>query len=247
MKTIRSVNEGILNDEGGVASVAMVDSGFSALPPYAVMHGVNRNDSTAHGDRTLSVFTALDKTHPLPNLVLNLSCYDPSAGYGGLMKAFEMLPDSDILSVSISWKDDIKEIRDLLESKFKTVCVPCSDWRLPYPALYGFTVKCSFVDDARADYCIDPNPAWRGNSYAVPAVARLLSYGVPMDEIASGDGTPVTELFKDCNVLLRERNASMRRKMSCPHCHRYMRSGKTQGFVTVDLEECPYCGMPLKG
>lgn len=85
-------------------TVSIIDSGFYKIPEYAKIYGFNKNPTHQHGNRILSIFTALDKTYPIDNLSLNLSCYNPADGYGGLLFAIEKLPDSDILSMSISWK-----------------------------------------------------------------------------------------------------------------------------------------------
>ncbi len=245
---IRGVDVGKLTDDGRHVSVALVDSGFTRLPPYAVMHGGNRVSDTRHGDRVLAVFTALDGKHPLANLGLNLACYDRVSGYAGLARALSVLPDCDILSISIAWRDDDPTVRGLLESKFKTVCVPYPNPSLPYPAAYGFTTTCSLSNEPLSDWSICPNPDWRGNSYAVPAVARLLCYGVPLGELSSDSGIPASELFADCRAgVFSASSGKAAGKMACPHCHRFLRDGRTHGFMVVDSGSCPYCGLPLFG
>lgn len=246
---ISRIRSGLLSDDRHRVSVAMVDSGFVHVPSYAVVHGANYTSGTQHGDRMLSIFTALDRLHPLVNLKLHLACYNPATGYNGLVDALRMLPDCDILSISISWRDDNPIVRESMQRKFKTICVPFSI-ELPYPCEYDFTTTCSNRDDSRADYSIRPNPEWHGNSYAVPAMARLLAYGMDMDElVAFGDsGESVESLFADCvnGVAVPEPDGDILPGiMTCPHCHRHMKSERTHGFVKINADRCPYCGLPF--
>ena len=85
-------------------SVSIIDSGFSHIPKYAKIYGYNNSINHNHGDKVLSVFTALDKNFPLSNLTLNLVSYNPNTEYQGLIKALKSLPYADILSISIAWK-----------------------------------------------------------------------------------------------------------------------------------------------
>lgn len=84
-------------------SVSIIDSGFSYIPKYAQIYGRNNSLNSSHGDKVLSVFTALDVKFPIPNLKLNLVSYNPSTEYAGLIKALKLLPHSDILSISMAW------------------------------------------------------------------------------------------------------------------------------------------------
>jgi len=243
---IENIDVSRLVDDGRKTIVGMVDSGFSKLPSYAVLHGAGHQSGTEHGDRVLAVFTALDRKFPLQNLELHLSCYDPKTGYDGLAYALSLLPECDILSISLSWKDDDVRIRSMLSSRFGKVCAPYSWDDLPYPASYSFVTSCSNGDNPNADWSICPNAEWNGNSYAVPAVARLMAHGI--DKPDHADGMPVAELFSDCGKGIAVLGGKSRAgKMSCPHCHRFIRNGRTHGFMVTDFESCPYCGLPLAG
>lgn len=242
---IERIDENFLADKGNNVSVAIIDSGFPRIPAYAKVYGANYRSSIGHGDRILSIFTALDERHPLSGLKLNLACYSTSMGYGGLINALKMLPESDILSISISWRDDNEEIRSLIERKFKIICVPYSDSSIPYPGAYGFTITCSNVENPHANYCIRPHGAWRGNSYAVPAIARLMCYGIDLNHV-SNEGVLVEELFGNCVNGVKETKTYKPGKQLCQHCHRYMRDPKTHGYIVIENGTCPYCGFPLK-
>ena len=242
---ITSINADLLADHGKKIRVGMVDSGFSLLPSYATLHGTNYHNGTEHGDRMLSIFTALDRKYPLNGLELHVSCYNPQTSYDGLAYSLSLLPDCDILSISMSWKDDDVRVHNMLSTRFGHVCVPYSWDDLPYPASYDSMITCSNNDNPNADWSICPNQAWKGNSYAVPAIARLLAHGNE-SPVNDENGIPVEELFAECKkgvaVVDRKSKAG---KMSCPHCHRFIRSSKTHGFILTDAEDCPYCGMPL--
>ena len=247
---IEDIDENRLADDGRRVSVALVDSGFSRIPDYAVMHGSTRSAGSEHGDRILSIFTAFDKRHPLAGLVLHLACYNPATGYDGLLSALRMLPPCDILSMSILWRDDSTEIRREMEEKFGAACVPFpSNPSLQYPAKYPFTTTCSNTPNENADYCIRPNSEWRGNSYAVPAIARLMAHGY-FDRGCQGSSVPAQDAFSACrNGVGAVDSASSRPRagiMACPHCHRHMRSRRTNGFIVLERgTPCPYCGKPL--
>lgn len=62
---ITSINADLLADHGKKIRVGIIDSGFSLLPSYATLHGTNYHNGTEHGDRMLSIFTALDRKYPL--------------------------------------------------------------------------------------------------------------------------------------------------------------------------------------
>ena len=130
---IDSVDGSRLLDDGRTVSVAMIDSGFSSIPEYATMHGSNNASGVKHGNRVLSIFTAPDKMFPLTGMRLHLACYNPMTGYDGLVWAVGILPKCDILSVSMSWKDNVDELRVAIGRKFGMVCAPWSkDKNLPY-------------------------------------------------------------------------------------------------------------------
>ena len=238
----------MLSDPGRRISVALVDSGFSFMPSYAKMHGARGASSSEHGDRILSIFSALDRAHPLSGLELHLSCYNPSSGYDGLARAISILPDADILSISLSWRDDSRRIAELLKRKFGMACVPSARNGMEYPGEYDFCTSCSDSDDGNADWCIRPNPEWNGNSYAVPAIARLMCYGVRISDLLSDDGTPVEDVFSDCRNKPSMKNMYGKAgKQVCNHCGRHVRDPKTHGFMVMDAgTPCPYCGFPLQ-
>lgn len=240
---ILSIDADLLTDHGRDVSVAIVDSGFSVIPSYATLHGERARGSRGHGDRILSIFSSLDWRFPLNGLKLHLACYSPSSGYAGLASALESLPDCDILSISMLWKDDDETTRRLLERKFGKVCCPCSNGLLRHPSSYGFTLTCSKTERRTADFCIDPNPEWTGNSYAVPAVARLLAHGIDLRN--TGNGIAVQELFAPCRNGVRVKEQDhVPEKRKCPHCQRYLRNGRN-GFATPKSGICPYCGLPI--
>ena len=103
---IEKISEKFLLNNNNRISVSIIDSGFYNIPEYATIYGFNKNPSHYHGNRVLSIFRALDKKYPISNLKLNLSCYDSKDDYSGLFNAIYKLPESDILSISISWKED---------------------------------------------------------------------------------------------------------------------------------------------
>lgn len=242
----------LLNVENNVV-VSIVDSGFSFIPTYAKLFSTSNTGKIEHGNRILSIFSALDEKYPINGLKLNLSCYNPSTGYDGLRNAIKVLPHSDILSLSMLWKDNDKGLMNLLLEKANVVLVPfATSSELMYPACYGFTNTCSNHNNDEADYSICPNRHWVGNSYAVPAMARLLAYGKGIEFLTgSGKGIAVYELFKKCSLLEPVRGASNSDahsfgKKRCPYCHRHIRNSITHGFTSGDIESCPYCGLPLK-
>ena len=246
---IDSVDGSRLLDDGRTVSVAMIDSGFSSIPKYATMHGSNNASGVKHGNRVLSIFTAPDKMFPLTGMRLHLACYNPMTGYDGLVWAVGILPKCDILSVSMSWKDNVDELRVAIGRKFGMVCAPWSkDKGLPYPGEYGLAVTCSNTENENADYCIAPNAGWRGNSYAVPAIARLFAHGY-FDRSDSGTTLAVDNLFSACKDRVMAMTASHSGQagiMACPNCHRYMRSMNNGGFIVLERgTPCPYCGSLL--
>ena len=246
---IDSVDGSRLLDDGRTVSVAMIDSGFSSIPEYATMHGSNNASGVKHGNRVLSIFTAPDKMFPLTGMRLHLACYNPMTGYDGLVGAVGILPKCDILSVSMSWKDNVDELRVAIGRKFGMVCAPWSkDKNLPYPGEYGLAVTCSNTENENADYCIAPNAGWRGNSYAVPAIARLFAHGY-FGRSGSGEMLAVDSLFSACKdgvTVMTASHSGQAGIMACPNCHRYMRSMNNGGFIVLERgTPCPYCGSLL--
>lgn len=219
-------------------SVSIIDSGFKNIPSYAKLYGLNKNPDHQHGNRILSIFTALDKKYPISGLSLNLSCYNSNDGYLGLLNAIQRLPYSDILSISISWKDDNKEIYHALKQKANIICVPYSiGSSTPYPALYNEMITCSNTNNDYANYSICPNPDWSGNSYAVPAIARLLCYN---DKIVNDkNGIKIKELFNIQPIVYEEKKII--KELSCPFCKRILRT-KFHTLMIQKPEYCPYCG-----
>lgn len=242
---ITNVRQDFLADHGRKISVSIVDGGFNGIPQYARIWGGNPYPGHQHGNRILSIFTALDKAHPLQNLELNLSCYDPKTKYDGLAKALGMLPKTDILSISMAWKDDIPEIKELLREKAGIVLAPVpNDPKAAYPSSYKFTVKCSDSHGTVADYCISPFPEWKGSSYAVPAMARLLCYG---NGPWINTGIPILDLFSQCKKVIPgsahiEKGIPL---LKCPHCARRLVNPMTHAYYAEKPEKCPYCSRPL--
>lgn len=199
-----------------------------------------------HGNRILSIFTSLDQQFPIPNLTLNLSCYDVNTGYEGLIQALKRLPESDILSLSLSWKEHNQQLYDLLFKKAKIICVPYSDGTVnPYPSIYDNVIKCSNVIDSRADYSICPVSNWNGNSYAVPAIARLLSYNKQIKN--DNNGIKVDQLFKNYNahILNVKNNEKNNNKiLKCSFCLKNLKT-KQHTYIKEMPSKCPYCGQKL--
>lgn len=242
---ILSVSRDSLVDKGKNISVAIIDGGFDRIPSYARVIGENKSPLHEHGNKILSIFTALDLKYPIKNLELYLCCYDNSTGYSGIISLLETIPKCDIISLSLAWKDYHPELHSTLISKATRIFVPCSvGTERPYPALYGPTMtRCSTAIDPMADFCINPVPEWKGNSFAVPAIARLVAHGfrTPTSE---EDSVSVEELFQS----LQKKKASPTTKETtqfpivCKHCNRKI---VTRAFVPVTKkpDRCPYCGM----
>lgn len=65
--------------------------------------------------------------------------------------------------------------------KADKICVPFSkNGETPYPSLYENVITCSYTDNTEADYSINPVNEYKGNSFAVPAIARLLASDVKL-------------------------------------------------------------------
>lgn len=227
-------------------SVSIIDSGFSYIPKYAKILGYNEKINNSHGDKVLSVFTALDKYYPLPNLTLNLVSYNPNTEYKGLIKALKLLPHSDILSLSIAWASHNEQVKNLLFEKADKICVPYSENSdNPYPSKYDGVITCSYTNNQKADYSINPIGEYKGNSFAVPAIARLLAYRINIEN--NNYGTPIFDLFKHYNEV---KNNSVNinnyvKLLECPYCGKKLRNKYYTPLKQLP-EKCPYCGLYLK-
>lgn len=240
-----------LKDHGRPVSVSIVDSGFSSIPSYARVFGRNPNPSHPHGNRVLSIFTALDAQFPIGKLSLNLSCYHTKDGYEGLEYAIGLLPESDILSLSLSWKDDNRKLQGLLFKKASIVlAADGAGTSRPYPSAYGGIQSCASYSSTGGVFSICPVPQWRGNSYAVPAIARLMAYG--SDGRLWDDGEHlndahirVQDLFSGAirGIQMKERTFDDRPSavITCRHCLRVIRDEKNE-LVSKPPSKCPYCG-----
>ncbi len=245
---IDRVSPSILEPSLSSVSVGIVDSGFFEPPSYAVIHNRNLRPRHPHGNRVLGVFTALDSSHPIPGLSLHLAAYDEESTYSGLAEAINSLPHCDILSVSIAWRDNRIDIRNLMREKADKILVAFSaHTATPYPSKWGSPFQsCSQSENAEADWSINPCSELIGNSYAVPAIARLMAYG---HELSSGndDGIAVEELFLESSAAAEayysdntpaERNY---KSLNCPHCHRSFLDAANTPMQSFP-EKCPYCG-----
>lgn len=245
---INKILPSLLQDNGKPVSVSIIDSGFSYIPSYAKIYGYNNILNCQHGDKVLSVFTALDKSYPIKNLTLNLVCYNPKTEYKGLINALKLLPHSDILSISIAWKQHNEQIKKLLFDKANIICVPYSkNGKTPFPSSYNGVITCSYMENCNADYSIHPISQFRGNSFAVPAIARLLAYGHNYIENNS-NGVFVSDLFKQhhSNQKNYESNNGIKFKtMRCRGCNNELRD-KNHILLREYPESCPYCGIKLK-
>ena len=227
-------------------SVSIIDSGFSHIPKYAKIYGCNNSINHEHGDKVLSVFTALDYNYPLSNLTLNLVSYNPNTEYKGLIKALKLLPHSDILSISIAWASHNEQVKNLLFEKADKICVPFSKYSdNPFPSLYDGVITCSYLDNTQADYSINPVAEYKGNSFAVPAIARLLAYKMDIKE--DKNGKSIVDLFKYYNQLkYSTKNINEENKiLKCNFCNKDLRS-KYNTLLKQLPSRCPYCGMYLK-
>ena len=238
----------MLADRGQAVSVGLVDSGFSWMPPYAVLHGLNPVPSHRHGNRVLSVFAAPDSSYPLSGLSLHLACFLQKDGYVGLMRALDSLPHVDILSISLSWEDDRRDVKDALLAKANMIFAPhTSGDSHPYPAAYKGIVTCSCVEEKSATYCIRPVGAWSGHSYAVPAMARIAAHYGAYDirDSSEADAVPVGELFSPA-VSMRPavQEPAGRKALVCEKCGRTLMN-RDCTLMAEKPSRCPYCGLPL--
>ena len=246
---VTSIPERYLADRSRRVSVSMLDSGFMGMPSYAVMHGPNPDPGHRHGNRMLSIFTALDGKWPHHGISLHLACYRPSDGYAGLEKAISMLPHTDILSLSLAWRDDVPSVMEVLRSKADVILVPMPNTTsVKDPAAYAFTSTCCNGYDANANWCLSPNPAWKGNSYAVPAMARILCHGNGKPLAWEGNAISVQEMFSSCGSY--QEPVKMGGKPSpivkCMHCRHEMRDPYTSRPMDHIPEKCPYCGRKMQ-
>lgn len=243
---INKILPNILQDDNKPVSVSIIDSGFSYIPSYGKIYGYNDTTNCKHGDKVLSVFTALDLCYPIKNLTLNLVSYNAKTEYRGLIKALNLLPQSDILSISIAWKEDKEQIKKLLFEKANIICVPYSKKsEIPYPSLYEGVITCSYINNPDADFSISPINQFKGNSFAVPAIARLLAYGHGL--VSNNHGIPIIDLFSQYDKLKNiNKNINMTCNfIKCFSCKKKLRS-KYNTFLTQIPEKCPYCGAKLK-
>lgn len=241
---ILKINTQLLKNDQPI-KVGIIDSGFDTIPSYAKLHGLNINKNRQHGNRILSIFSALDKDYPLNNLQLHLVCYNPNDEYDGLIKALNKMPYVDILSISLSWKNDNQQVKNLLFSKAKKICVPFTKDKpdLLYPSLYDGVITCYNGINPNADYSINPVEAYKGNSYAVPAVARLLAYNIDLKNDVNG--VNIQQLFKNYvnpfNISINLNKTNNIKSSTCPFCNRTLRT-KKHTLLSVLPQQCPYCG-----
>lgn len=239
-----------LSPTGGMVSVGIIDGGFRSIPRYARIHGTNPSPGHIHGNRVLGVFRSPDAKRPIPMMELHLACVGDDGGYDALLRAINFLPRCDIVSISLAWKEDRQDIREALLSKAGTIVAAYpSNSKRPYPAAWGGNVvTCSQTDNPSADFSIDPRPLYKGNSYAVPAIARLLAYGqAPRHEPG---GVPVQEFFppvaysgdQSNTVSLPELYAKT--PATCPWCHEALFDDSGMRLRSIP-DRCPYCGRAL--
>ena len=239
----------LLVDRGQKISVSIIDSGFSKIPSYATMHGRNPMPGHVHGNRVLSIFTAPDALYSIAGLELHLACHAPNGGYASLERALSLLPRTDILSISLSWGDDIPELRSLLLSKADMIFVPfTSGTRLPYPSAYDGMMTCSDHDDRLAKYCAKPVPEWNGLSYSVPAIARLAVHSPALLDVNAAGSTPddpiqLQEVFSPASGSMQvSRTRQSGATFTCGSCKRTLRN-PDHSLMTERPSRCPYCGM----
>lgn len=245
------INPECLRNENHV-SVAIIDSGFTQIPKYAKIYRINNQSNHKHGNRVLSIFSSLDRDYPIPNLSLHLICYDPQSGYQGLIKAFKILPYVDILSISLSWKDNDLTIKNLMFEKAKKICAPFTLNKndLLYPCIYEGIITCSQQNNINANYSINPVPEYSGNSYAVPAIARLLAYNAELKN-DNENGVDVSELFNNyknpfIQIAKLQKKNNLYFSSKCYFCKKTLRT-KEHTLAHELPYKCPYCGNKLRG
>lgn len=130
--------------------------------------------------------------------------------------------------------------------KANIICVPFSrNHDNPFPACYDGVITCSYLSDEDADYSINPVLEYRGNSFAVPAIARLLAYKIPIEN--NKLGINIIDLFSDYKRV-KDESVNINRVvnlLSCPFCKNSLRS-KYHTPLKEYPERCPYCGLKLK-
>ena len=236
-----------LADKGQGISVSIVDTGFAKVPRYAKLFTPNPSSGHYHGNRVLSVFTAPDNKFPLAGLTLNLGATGPEPDYGRLIYSIKSLPESDILSLSVCWKDDNPKLLEAMFEKARVIVAPCENGLQVYPARYADEkiVVCCDNPQKNAKYCISPRSAYNGSSYAVPAIARLLCHERNLDKLNyNGECIDVQALFASTEKAVHIPDAEIR-ILHCPYCHRTLKN-KNYTPMQAMPDDCPYCGNKLK-
>lgn len=172
--------------------------------------------------------------------------YNPHSGLQGLKEAFNLLPKLDILSLSLIWKKDEPELKDIMLKKAKVICAPYNLYYPAFPSKYLNVITCSQKDNIHADYSINPCNEYKGDSYAVPAIARLMAYKYDFKEY--NEGVNVIELFqnhKNAFINLHKVEDQGLKNFFCPVCRNFLRDKK--GNLLMRLPKfCPYCGNLFK-
>jgi len=238
---------GALADIGQSVSVSIVDVGFAKIPRYARLFTSNPSSGNYHGNRVLSVFTAPDQRFPLSGLTLNLAATGVSPDYDRLVYSIKSLPESDIISISMCWRDDVPKLLEAMFEKARMVVAPCENGLQIYPARYADEkiVVCSDNPERNARYCISPRKEYNGSSYAVPAIARLLCHASNLDSLDyDAECIDAHELFADTQKAIRLNGGEIK-ILHCPHCHRTLKNKNYTPMQELP-SECPYCGNGLK-
>lgn len=102
--------------------------------------------------------------------------------------------------------------------------------------MYSGMITCSCVYNKYADYCINPNDSLKGNSFAVPAVARLLAYNFNLYN--DNEGEDVFSLFKNTD---RNKNISNSGLLRCYQCKKILKINNS--YIYEYPQNCPYCGV----
>lgn len=236
-----------LVDKGQSIKVSIVDTGFARIPKYAKLFTSNSSSSHYHGNRVLSIFTAPDSSFPLAGLTLNLAATGPHPDYHHLIYSIKSLPESDILSLSMCWKDNVPKLLEAMFEKSKVVVAPCENGLQVYPARYADEkiVVCCDNPQKNARYCIFPRNEYNGSSYAVPAIARLLCYTSNLNELNySGECIDVQKLFASTEKAIHISDAEIK-ILHCPYCHRTLKN-KNHTPMQILPNDCPYCGNKLR-
>ena len=227
-------------------SVSIIDTGFLCVPNYARIYTPNESKGHFHGNRVLDVFTSPDKSHPIQGLTLNLAATGPFPSYSQLIYSINSLPESDLISISICWKDNNQELLSTLMKKASVIVVPCENKEQIYPARYKCKNMVVCCDDMTkmAQYCIKPRKEHIGSSYAVPAIARLLCYTDNLDKLDfTKDCIDVADLFAP-----RKNQSALSNDivmLNCKYCHQTLKN-KNFSLMQSMPDSCPYCGMRLK-